>query len=55
MTAARLTLRRHLGSVDACAVSADGNLADGRVLVTSSGSQFFGTAGGDGVVQVWDL
>jgi hypothetical protein len=24
-------------------------------LVASSGSQFFGTAGGDGVVQVWDL
>jgi hypothetical protein len=33
-----------------CAIS-----ADGRVLVTSSGSQFVREAGVDGLVQVWDV
>jgi len=47
----REVLRRlAVADVTDCALS-----ADGRVLVTSSGSQFFGAAGGDGVVQVWDL
>jgi WD40 repeat protein len=42
--------RLAVADVTDCALSADGS-----VLVTSSGSQFFGTAGGDGVVQVWGL
>ena len=42
--------RLEVADVTDCALS-----ADGRTLATSSGSQFFGPAGGDGVVQVWDL
>lgn len=42
--------RLAVADVTDCALS-----ADGRVLVTSSGSQFFGAAGGDGVVQLWGL